>query len=107
MSERYICISGNLYFDTVERVIVKSMGNRYVFLRHDRREKGKVELDKVPANRRKNDITTKDFVALPKNLFFDSLKKAIYKKTSTGNFVLYSRDRRKEKTTVATDKRKK
>jgi len=98
---RYKPLSGNLYYDTVDRVIVKSMGNRFVFVRHDRRS------GKPGANqqRRIEDVDMKSCISLGNNLYFDKKEKALYKKMSSG-FVLYTTDRRKERKSVPKDRRK-
>ena len=51
MPERYVHLDGNLYYDTKDKVIVKNMGNRYVYVRHDRRTKKK----DVPENELKRE----------------------------------------------------
>jgi hypothetical protein len=98
---RYKPLSGNLYFDTVERVIVKSLGNRFVFMRHDRRS-GKPGSNQ---QRRLEDVDIKACIYLGNNLYFDKKEKALYKKMSSG-FVLYSSDRRKQRKTVPNERRK-
>ncbi len=101
MAERYIHIKDNLYFDTKDRVIVKNMGNRYVFVSHDRRRANlKVDIEK-----RKDSIILKNLIPISKGLFFDKTTKCIYKKSGS-NLVLYSKDRRKTIKPVKVERRK-
>jgi len=101
MADRYINIKGNLYFDTKDRVIVKNMGNRYVFVRHDRRR----ENIPVENEKRKTENIMKTMLPIGKNLFFDKNTKSIYKMQGD-KLVLYSKDRRKENKPVKVDRRK-
>ncbi|MFP4465892.1 MAG: hypothetical protein ACLFP1_02460 [Candidatus Goldiibacteriota bacterium] len=100
MAERYIKLEGNIYFDSKEKAIVKSMGSRFVFLRHDRRTKDAP----VAQEKRKYNKTNKNFMPLGGNLFFDKITKQLYRKTGE-NLVLYSKDRRKESKPVTKDRR--
>ncbi len=102
MAERYIHIKENLYFDTKDRVIVKNMGNRYVFVSHDRR-RANIPVDQ---EKRKEAKVLKNFIQISKGLLFDPKTKCVYKKTGS-NLVLYSRDRRKVSKPVKVERRKK
>ena len=102
MAERYVHLNENLYFDTKDKAIVKNMGNRYVFVRHDRRTK--ISEDKK--ERRKEDIAHKDMIKISNGLFFDKKIKQLYKLTG-GKLVLYSINRRKSTKPVEKDRRKK
>ncbi len=102
MAERYIHIKENLYFDTKDRVIVKNMGNRYVFVSHDRRRTS----IPVEQEKRKDENVLKNLLLISKELLFDPKTKCVYKKMGS-NLVLYSRDRRKVSKPVKTERRKK
>lgn len=89
--EKFIRLSGNYFFDPIKREILKKQGAGYVFVRHDRR------LSNRPVAKDRRDR----FEAMPihlkpitHGLFWDAEGKNVYKKIG-GNFVLYSRDRRK------------
>jgi hypothetical protein len=101
-STRYKHLKGHLYYDNQEKVIVQNMGNRYVFVRHDRRGTGKA-VDGV--KRREDDRTPKGYLLVSASLYFDTVTHQLYKKIGP-NFVLYTKDRRKGKKTVAVDRRK-
>ncbi|HRU38744.1 MAG TPA: hypothetical protein P5511_02610 [Candidatus Goldiibacteriota bacterium] len=100
MAERYKKLEGNLYYDTKDRVIVKNMGGRYVYVRHDRR----VRNSAVSEEKRTVEKIMKDMIRLPEGLFFSKKDKQIYKK-SGDNFVLYAKDRRKAHTPVDRERR--
>ncbi len=102
MAKRYIHIRENLYFDTKDRVIVKNMGNRYVFVSHDRRRTS----IPVEQEKRKDAKVLKNLILISKGMLFDPKTKCVYKKIGN-NLVLYSRDRRKESKPVKVDRRKK
>lgn len=102
MTERYIHIKENLYFDTKDRVIVKNMGNRFVFVSHDRRRTNL----KVDQEKRKDAIILKDLIPISKGLLFDKKSKCVYKKVGN-NLVLFSKDRRKTIKPIKVDRRKK
>ncbi|HPI02724.1 MAG TPA: hypothetical protein PLB12_05215 [Candidatus Goldiibacteriota bacterium] len=104
MSERYVHLDGNLYYDTKDSVIVKNMGNRYVYVRHDRRTKKK----DVPENelKRESDKSNKNLIRISEGIYFDKVLIQIYRMIN-GKLVLYSKDRRKESKSVSTDRRKK
>lgn len=101
MPERYIKLEGNLYFDTKDRVIVKNMGDRFVFVRHDRRRKN----IPTPYEKRRQEQITKDMKQISNNLYFDPNTKQIFKLIGD-KLVLYSKDRRKETKKVPIERRK-
>ena len=92
MSEKnYIKLSGSFYFDPIKKHILKKQGVGFTFVMHDRRRMHKP----VSKDRRSK------FEAMPihlkpvdHGLFWDAENKDVYKKIN-GNFVLYSKDRRK------------
>ncbi|MBP7791908.1 MAG: hypothetical protein KA120_02480 [Candidatus Goldbacteria bacterium] len=101
MAERYVKLQNNLYFDTKDRVIVKNMGDRFVFVRHDRRRKN----ISIPDEKRAQEKIKKGMKQIGNNLYFDPATKQIYKQIGD-KLVLYSRDRRKENKPVAMERRK-
>jgi hypothetical protein len=101
MAERYVKLQKDLYFDTKDRVIVKSMGDRFVFVRHDRRRKS----INIPDEKRAQEKIKKGMKQIGSNLYFDPNTKQIYRQIGD-KLVLYSRDRRKEKRPVTTERRK-
>jgi len=101
MSERYIKLQNNLYFDTKDKIIVKSMGDRFVYVRHDRRRKD----IPTPDEKRAQEKIKKGMKQIGANLYFDPNTKQIYKQIS-GKFILYSKDRRKETKKVDVERRK-
>ncbi len=100
MSSRYVHLEGNIYFDTKDKVIVKNMGGRYVFLRHDRRTKN------IPVEDEKREFNKKsaDLIPVSSGLFYDKKLRHLYKKIGN-NLVLYSKDRRKTQKTVQFERR--
>ena len=92
MSEKnYIKLTGSYYFDPLKKHILKKQGGGFVFVLHDRRRQHRP----VAKDRRAR------FEAMPiqlkpimQGLFWDAENKDVYKKIG-GNFVLYSKDRRK------------
>ncbi len=101
MAQRYIKLQNNLYFDTKDRVIVKSMGDRFVYVRHDRRRKD----IPMPVEQRQQEKIKKGMKQIGSNLYFDPNTKQIYRQIS-GKLVLYSKDRRKETKKVEVERRK-
>ncbi|MBN2754768.1 MAG: hypothetical protein JXR81_07870 [Candidatus Goldbacteria bacterium] len=104
MAERYVHLDGNLYYDSKDKVIVKNMGNRYVYVRHDRRTKSK-ELPQKEL-KRESDNTNKNLIRISDGIYFDKVLIQIYRMIN-GKLVLYSKDRRKEAKAVPADRRKK
>lgn len=102
MFERYKKLSGNLYYDTKDKVIVKNLGGRYVYVRHDRRVRSNAS---VSDEKRAFNKMFKDLIALPGGLFFNKKDRQIYRRAGD-NIVLYSKDRRKASRTVASERRK-
>jgi hypothetical protein len=101
MAERYKQLQGNLYYDTKDRVIVKNMGGRFVYVRHDRRVRSKSVADE----KRSFEKVSKNLIALPQGLYFDKVKRQIYRR-SGDNLVLFAKDRRKGSKSVANERRK-
>jgi hypothetical protein len=99
--ERYMHLKGNIYYDTKDKVIVQSLGNRFVFLRHDRRSKP----SSVAQGKREEDKLTKGFIQVQGTLYFDKNTRQLYKKLGK-NMVLYTKDRRKTTGKVPVDRRK-
>jgi len=98
---RYVHLNENLYFDSKERVIVRSMGSRYVFVRHDRR----THSSPVRSEKRASERTMKTLMQIERGLYFDKKTNQIYKKTGD-KLILYSKDRRKTGKPVTKDRRK-
>jgi hypothetical protein len=101
MFERYKKLQGSLYYDTKDKVIVKNMGGRFVYVRHDRR----VRSASVSDEKRAFNKMFKDLIALPGGLFFNKKDRQIYRRAGE-TLVLYSKDRRKGSRPVAQDRRK-
>jgi hypothetical protein len=92
MSEKnYLKLTGNFYFDPVHKHILKKQGATYIFVLHDRRRAQKpVSKDR----RARFDAMPIHLKPIAQGLFWDAESKNVYKKIG-GNFVLYSKDRRK------------
>ena len=101
MAGRYVHLNENLYFDTKDRAIVKNMGNRYVFVRHDRRTRTSAH----KKERRKEDTASKYMIKISGGLYFDTKIKQVYKPAGS-KLVLYSIDRRKSRKPVKKERRK-
>lgn len=99
--ERYMHLKGNIYYDIKDKVIVQHLGNRYVFLRHDRRTKSA----SVTEGKREEDKLTKGFIQVQGTLYFDKNTRQLYRKLGK-NMVLYTKDRRKTAAKVGVDRRK-
>jgi hypothetical protein len=103
LSEKnYLKLTGNYFFDPVKKQILKKQGSGYVFVLHDRRrshrpvsQDRRARLEAIPVHLK----------PIAQNLFWDAEGKYIYKKIN-GNFVLYSKDRRKEHQPPAVERRK-
>lgn len=100
MAERYVHLQENLYYDSKDKVIVRNMGNRYVFVRHDRRMRS----DTVKDEKRAEARAVINLKLITGNLYFDCKTLQLYKRVS-GNMVLYSKDRRKVSKRVAKERR--
>jgi hypothetical protein len=88
---QYIKLTGNFYFDPVNRYILKKQGTAFIFVRHDRRNFHKP----VGKDRRgKFDFIPIHLKPIAQGLLWDAESKNVYK-VIRGNYVLYSRDRRK------------
>lgn len=92
MSEKnYMKLTGNYYFDPVKKHILKKQASGFVFVMHDRRRSHRpVSKDR----RAKFEAMPIHLKPMAQGLFWDSENKDVYKKIG-GNFVLYSKDRRK------------
>ncbi len=92
MSEKtYVKLSGSFYFDPVKRHILKKQGAGFVFIMQDRRRNHRP----VTKDRRaKFEAMPIHLKPIAQGLFWDVENKAVYKKIG-GNFVLFSKDRRK------------
>lgn len=99
---RYIQLQGNIYFDTRDKTIVQNLGNRFVFLRHDRRRK----FEDVKEEKRREFSAVKGLIHAQGNLYYDPKTKELYKK-SGNNLVLYTKDRRKTSKKITIERRKK
>src|SRR5258708_3971855 len=89
----YVHLGGAFYFDAKNRFIMKKTGERYVFVRHDRRS----SLGQKPVAKDRRSQAQADaghFKPIAGGLFWSPEEKAVFKKTEA-NYVLYSRDRRK------------
>ena len=100
--ERYTHLKGHLYYDNNEKVIVQNLGNRYVFVRHDKRS---AVHPVVGGEKREGDRIPKSYLLVSASLYFDTVTRQLYKK-SGDKFVLYTKDRRKTKKAVAAERRK-
>ncbi len=88
---RYLKLTGNYYFDPIRKEILKKQGTAFTLVLHDRRRFNQP----VGKDRRSR------FESLPihlkpmsQGLFWDEENQNVYRNIR-GNFVLYSRDRRK------------
>lgn len=93
LSEKnYIKLTGNFYFDPLKKNILKKQGSSYIFVLNDRRRNEKP----VSKDRRKGAAETVPVHLKPiiQGLYWDAANKQVYKKLG-GNFVLFSKDRRK------------
>jgi hypothetical protein len=88
---KYIKLSGNYYFDPVNRHILKKQGAGYSFVRHDRRLGNKPV---VKDRRDKFEAMPVEMRPITHGLYWDPEGKNVYRKIGN-NFVLYSKDRRK------------
>ena len=92
MAEKdYMKLTGNYYFDPVKKTILKKQGGSFTFVLHDRR-RGHRPVSKDRRSRMESmPIHLKP---MTQSLFWDAEGKNVYKKIG-GNYVLYSKDRRK------------
>ena len=92
MSEKnYIKLSGSFYFDPVKKHILKKQGAGFVFVMHDRR---RMHRPVTKDRRAKFEAMPIHLKPVSQGLFWDSENKDVYKKIG-GNYVLFSKDRRK------------
>ena len=94
MSEKnYIKLSGTFFFDPIKKAILKKQGGGFAFVMHDRRRNHRP----VTKDRRaKFEAMPIHLKPIAQGLFWDAENKDVYKKIN-GNFVLFSKDRRKTK----------
>ena len=92
MSEKsYIKLTGSFYFDPIKKQILRRQGQDFTLVLHDRRRSHRpVSKDR----RARYDAMPIHLKPLPQGLFWDAEGKNVYKKVG-GNYVLYSKDRRK------------
>jgi hypothetical protein len=83
--KRLVYLKMDTYFDPLTREILRKVGKRLVFIRHDKRRTPRL----TPAQ-----AETGRMVLIQGGLFFDPKAKAVYQ-FRAGHYVLYSRDRRK------------
>lgn len=102
MENRYEHLKTNFYYDSKDKTIVKKIGDRFVFIRHDRRNNSRP----IKEGKRSEDKISKNYLLVQGTLYFDKHTNQLYKR-SGNTFVLYTRDRRKERKTVDLDRRKK
>ena len=96
----YVKLSGNYYFDPVHHHILKKQGNTFTFVRHDRRLFPKP----VPQDRRsRREAMPIQLKPIGQGLFWDAEAKNVYRNVG-GNFVLYSKDRRRSSKPLAPEK---
>ena len=82
--KKFVKLKPGLYYDPVDRVIMRKAGSQYLFLRSDRRNAPRLG---------KEAAEEAQFRLIAGGLFWDPAKNAVYKKTGA-HYVLYSRDRR-------------
>lgn len=87
--KRLIKLSVGYYFDPVEKAVLRKVGSRFIFIRHDRRKKGSREDRKTLAQ-----AEARQFRMIAGGLFWDEKGRKLYRKSGQ-HFVLYSPDRRK------------
>ncbi len=89
---KYVHLTGDYYFDPHSRHILRKMGGRWVFIRHDRRSGQKP----VGRDRRSRmEQLPVELKPISMGLYWDEKHKMVYKKVRD-NFVLYSKDRRRK-----------
>jgi len=92
MSEKdFIKLTGSFYFDPVKKHILKKMGTKFTFVVHDRR---RMHRPVARDRRAKFDAMPIHLKPIAQGLFWDGEGKHVYKMIN-GNYVLYSKDRRK------------
>lgn len=91
MSEdKYIKLTGNFYFDPVQKTILKKVGAKYAFVLHDRRRSNRPV---VKDRRAKFEAMPVHLKPIAQGLFWNPESKEVFRKIGN-NYVLYSRDRR-------------
>jgi hypothetical protein len=96
MAERYIPLGGILYFDTKDRTILRKNGERFVFMRHDRRNAQAAVQAQWPVKyERRNSVKeARRYKSIGGGLYWSEELGGVFKKSGE-NFLLYSRNRRK------------
>jgi hypothetical protein len=90
---KYVKLTGNYFFDPVQKIILKKQGGRYITVLHDRRRSSRP----VPLDRRKKEqLLPGEMKQLGQGLYWDLKSKDIYRKAG-GKLVLFTRDRRKNR----------
>jgi hypothetical protein len=84
-AKRLVRLKVGYYFDPLTREILRRVGSQYVFVRHDRRRIQRMSPAVAETGRMR---------LIQGGLFWDPTENAVYQFRS-GNYVLYSRDRRK------------
>jgi hypothetical protein len=88
----YVQLTGNFYFDPVNRIILKKLGGSYTVVLHDRRRLNKsVAVDR----RKKEEMHPTDLKPLGKGLYWDPKSKDLFRKAGD-KWVLFTKDRRKQ-----------
>jgi hypothetical protein len=96
MAERYLPLGGILYFDMKDRVILRKNGERFVFVRHDRRNAPAQAQGQWPVKyeRRQSVKEARRYQPIGNGLFWSAELQGVFKKAGD-SFLLYSRNRRK------------
>lgn len=84
--KRLIKLSVGYYFDPVDKAVLRKVGSRFIFVRHDRRQRDRKSLAQAEE---------RQFRMLTGGLFWDEKAKKLYRKSGQ-QFVLFSPDRRKK-----------
>ncbi|MGH7442961.1 MAG: hypothetical protein ACREKE_09845 [bacterium] len=95
---RLVKLKVGYYFDPHTREILRRVGSRYVFVRHDRRRTQRLSPVQAETGRMR---------LIQGGLFWDPDQNAVYQFRG-GNYVLYSRERRKQggKSPTGSERRK-
>ncbi len=81
---RLVRLKVGVYFDPVSREVLRKVGSQYIFIRHDLRR----------SSRTGERSTAVTFKPIKGGLYWDPKELKVYQFRS-GNYVLYSKDRRK------------
>lgn len=88
--DKYIKLTGNFFFDPVQKTIMKKQGDKFTFVLHDRR---RVNRPVVKDRRAKFDELPVHLKPIAKGLFWNPESKEVFRRIGN-NYVLYSKDRR-------------